>query len=201
MKRSKTRVFIVSGPSGSGKTTICAQILKSGLGLVNSVSYTTRLPRGKEEQGVDYVFISKEKFLKGIDNGDFLEYAEIFGNLYGTPKKNVDKVLSKGKDVLLCIDVQGAGQVKRNLKEAVLIFIVPPSFDELKKRLIKRSSETEEQIRERLRIAKEELKQASFYDYVIVNDDIKDAVRELKAVIFAERRKKFIAIDKNISCD
>ncbi|MFH1644990.1 MAG: guanylate kinase [Candidatus Omnitrophota bacterium] len=192
MKRTRSRVFIVSGPSGSGKTTICQKVLKETFGLAESVSCTTRRPRREETDGVDYEFVSRDYFLKGINEGAFLEYAEVFGNLYGTPKKSVEKLLGEGKDVLLCIDVQGASQVKKNIKDAILIFIVPPSFDDLEKRLINRSSETAAQIKERLKTAKKELKQANFYDYTVVNDNVEAAERDLKAIILDERNRRVV---------
>lgn len=189
MKHQKGILFVISGPSGCGKTTLCRKLLKRKPGLVRSVSLTTRPPRKQERQNRDYTYITKEEFEKEIEKKSLLEYAEIFGSYYGTPKKPVSAALKKGKDVILSIDIQGAAQIHKAFKKAVLIFILPPAFDDLKKRLIKRSSDSTGQIRKRLRTARREIKTAGTYDYVVINDDMKKATDSLIAIVAVERLK------------
>jgi len=182
-------LLVVSAPSGTGKTTLCRMLLKEFQNMEFSVSYTTRKPREGEVNGRDYFFVSKEEFERMIEEGDFLEWAEVYGNYYGTSKKQVLKALEEGKDILLDIDVQGALQVKKNFPEAVLVFILPPSFAELEKRLRKRGTDTEEVIKKRLKVAREEIKKAPLYDYLIVNDKLEEAYSKLKSVVIAEKCK------------
>ncbi|MCX5679239.1 MAG: guanylate kinase [Candidatus Omnitrophica bacterium] len=187
---TKAKLFIVSAPSGSGKTTLCRKLLGSGLGLVDSVSMTTRLPRPGERNGDDYIFVTDAHFRREIRGGGFLEYEENFGHLYGTPKAFVEHNIRKGRSVLLNIDVKGAMKVARAYPAAsILIFILPPSIRELKKRLHLRKSDSDQVIAKRLAIAKKEISYKEKYDYRIVNDHIPQAYKKLKAIIEKEIRK------------
>ncbi len=183
----KGLLVVVSAPSGTGKTTLCHMLLKEFENMEFSVSYTTRLPRKGEVNGKDYFFVSKEEFERMVEEGDFLEWANVYGNLYGTSKSQVLRALNEGKDILLDIDVQGALQVKKNLPEAVLIFIMPPSFDELERRLRHRGTDSEDVIKRRLETAKEEIKKAVYYDYIVVNDVLEVAFDKLKSIVTAEK--------------
>lgn len=185
----KSIIFVVSGPSGCGKTTLCRRLLKNKSGLANSISVTTRSPRRDERSDIDYLYISEKEFKAKLRKKEFLEYARVFGNYYGTPKKSVVDTLKKNKDVLLCIDIQGAAQIKGVFKDAVFIFILPPVFGDLKKRLLKRSSDNSLQIRRRLRIARREMRAINMYDYAVINDDMKEAGRRLSAIVTAERSR------------
>lgn len=175
---NKGVLFIMSGPSGTGKGTICDRLLLSE-DIFLSVSSTTREKRKGETEGVTYNYTTVEKFEKMIENGEMLEYAKYGSNYYGTPKKTVEKMLSEGKNVLLEIEAQGAMQVKSIFKDAVLIFILPPSMKELKRRLKERGRETDEQIEERLNTAMWEFSQAPMYNRLIVNDDLDECVGEV----------------------
>ncbi len=175
---NKGVLFIMSGPSGTGKGTICDRLLLSE-DIFLSVSSTTREKRKGETEGVTYNYTTVEKFEKMIENGEMLEYAKYGSNYYGTPKKTVEKMLDEGKNVLLEIEAQGAMQVKSIFKDAVLIFILPPSMKELKRRLKERGRETDEQIEERLNTAMWEFSQAPMYNRLIVNDDLDECVGEV----------------------
>lgn len=180
-------LIVISGPSGAGKGTICKTFLERNTEVAISVSATTRLPRSGEVDGVNYHFMSKEQFKKKIDDNDFLEYAEVYDNFYGTPKSNVEQLLESGKDVILEIDIQGALKVKENTEEGVFIFILPPSMEELKTRIIKRGSETPESLMKRFKSAYKEINFVSRYNYAVVNDEVEAAVEKLEAIICAEK--------------
>jgi len=192
MKR-KGILFIISAPSGSGKTTLCTRLVESVDSLYRSISMTTRAPRPGEKDGMDYIFIEKQEFIKRQKKNEFLEWAKVFGEYYGTPKKHITHMLKRGSDVLLSIDVQGAMKIKRLKLDAVYIFILPPSIAMLKERLINRSTDSKKAIRERLNVSKKEISCSQKYDYVIVNNRLEPALDNLRAIIVAERcRVKWI---------
>jgi len=177
------KLFIISAPSGAGKTTLEQMLLDSELDLIKSVSATTRKPRASEANNRDYIFLSKDEFAKERDEGKFLEWAEVFGNFYATPKTKVINAIEEGKNIILSIDVQGAEQVKKIFPEAILIFIKTPNFNTLKSRLEKRLTDSNKEIDRRLEVAKDELAKLDMYNYTIVNDDLDNAFYELKNVI------------------
>lgn len=176
-------LFIVSGPSGAGKGTLVKELLGRVPDVWVSISATTRAPRAGEVEGRDYFFLPKERFAELVDTGGLLEWAEVHGNRYGTPRDAVEQKIAEGRQVILEIDPQGASQVKRMRPDSILIFIKPPSMDELRRRLEGRGSETPEQVELRLRTARTEMEFAGIYDFVIQNDDVSRAADELAAVI------------------
>lgn len=182
-------LWVISGPSGSGKTTICKEFLrKKQSTVVRSVSFTTRARRKGEKNARDYFFVSPEEFARRLHRGEFLEWQGIFDNLYATSKRFVYDAFRSGKDVLLCIDVKGASVVRQKFsRRAVFIFIIPPSENALVQRIKKRARESSAEIKKRLQRAKTELSFAKKYDYIIVNDTIKEAVGSLRAIIKAKR--------------
>ncbi len=180
-------LFVVSGPSGTGKTTILRKILERQDNLEFSVSYTTRQKRECEEEGKDYFFVSRDHFEDLIERNEFIEWARVHDNLYGTSRKYVDSMLENGTNVILDIDVQGALNVLRQRPEAVYVFIAPPSFDELKRRLEFRGTERQEQLQTRLRNARWELSKIKRFQYVIVNSDLNHSVVQLEAIITSEQ--------------
>jgi guanylate kinase len=182
-------IFIVSGPSGSGKTTLTKRVVKMTDNLRFSVSYTTRRPRPNEIDGVDYRFISKKEFENMIQNGQFVEWATVHGNLYGTPIEELERARSSGIDLILDIDVQGARSIKDKYYLGVYIFITPSSVGVLKDRLLERKEGMAE-ITKRLENARKEMEEIHLYDYIIINDSVDDAVENLASVIRAERCKK-----------
>lgn len=182
-------LLVLSGPSGAGKGTICNKLREKRNDLSYSVSATTRAPRNGEVDGKDYFFITIDHFKKMIENDEMLEYAEIYGNYYGTPKPYVMNILEQGKDVVLEIDPQGALQIKKRFPDAVFVFIVPPSLDELTKRIYNRGTDSEEVIKRRLSSATSELEYASKYDYIIVNDEVEKATNKVSNIIDAERNR------------
>jgi guanylate kinase len=186
---SKGFLLIVSGPSGCGKGTVCQELFKKNEELLFSVSATTRKPREGEIDGVNYFFVDEEKFTNMVNDNEFLEYAKVHYNYYGTPKKFVLEKIEKGEVVVLEIDVQGALQVKEAYPEAVSIFLVPPSMNELKNRIIKRGTETEKDINIRLENAFWELKFIDKYDYIVMNDEVIKAVEKIESIITAEKLK------------
>ena len=183
---SRGKLFIVSGPSGVGKSTVLRALFAQNTNLYFSVSATTREPRLGEEDGVHYHFLTMDTFREWIAKDEFLEYAEFVGNAYGTPRKYVDEALDAGKDVILDIEVQGAEQVCAKRPETVTVFIAPPSWDELERRLTARGTDTAEKIQKRLQRAKEEVLKAHHYDYFVINDTVENAVTELDAIMTAE---------------
>jgi guanylate kinase len=182
-------LFIISAPSGTGKTTLCKQIAASVPGLWHSVSYTTRKPRPGEESGREYFFIEERVFQDMVARNEFMEYAHVYGNWYGTPRKALMDKMEEGIDVLLEIDVQGALQVKKKFADAVYIFILPPSMDTLRARLQSRASDTQEEILRRLQKVKEEVWSFREYYYIVRNDDLAQSLRELQSIFLAERLK------------
>lgn len=182
---NKGRLFVISGPSGAGKGTICKAIVKNDHVRL-SVSMTTRQPREGEVDGESYYFVEKEEFEKIIEEKGFLEYAEVYGNFYGTLKQEVLDMMDEGMDVVLEIDVQGALQIKNAYPEGIFIFILPPSMDELRMRIIGRGSETEESLKRRLGEAEREISHLDQYDYCVVNEDLYEAVNRVAAIIKAE---------------
>jgi guanylate kinase len=184
-----TNVYIISAPSGSGKSTLVDEVRKLVPDLDFSISYTTRPPRGNERNGVEYFFVSREEFNGMVERGEFLEYAEVFGNCYGTAKRFLEEAQRKGNDLLLDIDVQGAAQIKRKIPEAVSIFILPPDRNTLEARLRHRSLDAEHVIQRRLVTASREIEKYREYDYILINDRLEDSVEALKAILISERLK------------
>ena len=185
-----TTVFIISAPSGSGKSTLVQKLMKCVPNLRFSVSYTTRQPRGKEENGRDYFFIPREEFERRIYKGEFLEWAEVFGNYYGTHQSEMDRAASEDVDLVLDIDVQGARQLKEKIPAAVSIFILAPSRQILEERLRARSQDSEAVIERRLREAAEEIRNYSQYDYVLVNREVEASVDTLVSIVKATRSRR-----------
>jgi guanylate kinase len=182
-------LFVISAPSGSGKTTLVRKLLAAFPELRFSVSYTTRPPRGAERDGVEYHFVSREEFQKRIRGGEFLEWAEVHGNLYGTSKIATERMRASGEDVLLDVDVQGAAQVRKAEPEAVTLFVMPPSFAALEERLRGRNQDSPEEIRERLAGARREVERYRDYHYVLINDQVDETTELLKAIVLAERSR------------
>jgi len=188
-RRGPGIIFIVSAPSGAGKTTLTRRVLRVYPEMHLSVSFTTRAPRDGETPGKDYHFVSEKRFRRMLAAGGFAEWAEVHGNLYGTPRRVLERQLRRGTDVLLDIDVQGARQIKQHFPSAAAIFVLPPSLDELRRRLAGRGTDAQKTIEQRWRHARHEIQEIQGYDYFIVNRDVKDAVKRLAAIIEAERLK------------
>ncbi|HRU38571.1 MAG TPA: guanylate kinase [Candidatus Goldiibacteriota bacterium] len=188
----KGLVIVISAPSGAGKTTVIREFLKSHKqDFVISVSATTRKPRKGERNGRDYFFLSKRRFRELVKKGSFLEYARVLSNYYGTMKKTVLTHINKGKNVIMDIDVQGAAKIRRSMgKDCVTVFLMPPSFAELKKRLQNRRTEPQKEVKKRLNLAKKELKEKDKYDYIVVNKDLKKAALELEKIYRKESEKR-----------
>ena len=182
-------LVVISGPSGAGKGTICKRLLLEMSYLKVSVSATTRKPREGEAEGISYYFIDEEEFIKRINNDEFLEYAKVYGNYYGTPKEEVFKQLKAGNDIILEIDIQGALQVKKNYPMGVFIFILPPSLAELKTRIEGRGTDSKEVILRRMESAYDELNYAFQYDYAVLNDQVEVAAEKIKHIIEAEKNR------------
>ncbi len=183
------QLFIVSAPSGTGKTTLVERLVQVVPDLALSRSFTSRPPRAGECDGVDYNFITRVHFDQMVEAGEFLEWADVFGNCYGTSASETDRVLAAGHDVVLVIDVQGARQVRERRAGTIGIFVLPPTFAVLEERLRGRSKDTEAQIRRRLQVARQEVGAVSDYDYVVVNDNLESAVARLTAIVEAERAR------------
>jgi guanylate kinase len=182
-------LFIISAPSGTGKTTLCKQLTANLPGLWHSVSYTTRKPRPGEAHGHDYFFIEEETFREMIARNEFVEWAHVYGHLYGTPWKSLNEKIDQGIDVLLEIDVQGAMQVKKRFEDSVSIFILPPSMTVLRARLQTRASDTAEEIQRRLHKVKEEVWSYREYAYIVRNEDLGRSLRDLESIFWSERLK------------
>ncbi len=182
-------LFIVSAPSGTGKTTVVERLVRVTDRLKLSRSYTSRAPRGDEVDGVDYNFVSRAAFETMIANGEFLEYADVFGNLYGTHAGDTTRCLESGDDVVLVIDVQGARKVRAVGLPHVAIFVLPPYYDALEHRLRGRSKDSDEAIRRRLEVAREEVSAFEEYDYVVINDQLESCVERIRSIVLAERSK------------
>jgi len=182
-------LFIISAPSGTGKTTLCKQLTTNLPDLWHSISYTTRQPRLGEEHGREYYFIDEQLFQEMINRNEFVEWARVYGNLYGTPWKSLTEKIDQGIDVLLEIDVQGAMQVRKRFEDAVSIFILPPSMAVLRSRLQTRASDTAEEIQRRLHKVKEEVWSYREYAYIVRNDDINRSLRDLESIFWSERLK------------
>lgn len=200
-ERRKGLLFVVSAPSGTGKSTLCRAMMRTFPDLYFSVSYTTRPPRAGDENGRDYHFVSAGKFQAMVERGEFLEWAEIYGHRYGTPRAILQKVRQEGRDVILDIDGQGARQLREQKLEGIFIFILPPSLEELQRRLSRRRTEDKEALAERLKKARAEMEDARWYDYLIINDRLERAEEELKAILLAEncrRERRMGALEKLI---
>jgi len=193
-------IFIISAPSGTGKTTLVREVIQQLPGLRFSVSFTTRLPRPDEKEGEDYHFVSHSVFQKMVDKNEFLEWAEVLGNRYGSPRPDLKKMEIEGVDLILDIDTQGAKKVAKEIAQPVLIYLLPPSLRVLKERLINRGMDSLERVKFRLSNARRDMEEAYGYQYVIVNDRIEDALEKLKSIMIAERcrRAKNIILEANI---
>ena len=186
IRGGKGILFVVSAPSGAGKTTLLRRVVSRLPGVSLSISCTTRAPRPGEQEGVDYFFISRAEFMDMMREGRFIEWAQVHGDLYGTPRSNLER-LRQGEDLILEIDTQGARKIREELKDGVLIFILPPSLEVLEERLRSRGGDSEEAIQARLQNAQKELDQMTWYDYIVVNREIEEATKELASIIIAER--------------
>ncbi|HET9903542.1 MAG TPA: guanylate kinase [Xanthobacteraceae bacterium] len=191
LTRRRGLLLVLSSPSGAGKTTLTRRLLAEDSGVRLSISVTTRPRRLSEVNGVDYNFIDREQFAAMIRNGELLEYAEVFGNLYGTPRRPVEAMLAEGHDVLFDIDWQGAKQLIEKVRpDLVTVFVLPPSIEELERRLRRRAEDPEEAIRVRMEKACEEISHYEEYDYIVVNHDLEQAFREVQAILAAERLRR-----------
>jgi guanylate kinase len=182
-------LFVISAPSGSGKTTLVSKLLAAFSDLRFSVSFTTRKPRGAEQDGVDYHFVTREEFQEKIDQGELLEWAEVHGNLYGTSRPVTERIRAGGEDILLDVDVQGAAQVRKAEPDAVTMFVMPPSRQALERRLHGRNQDSREVIESRLANARREVERYREYEYVLVNDDVEETAALVKAIVLAERAR------------
>ena len=189
-ERGRGRLFIVSAPSGTGKTTLVERLVQVVPDLVMSRSFTSRPPRAGEADGVDYNFISRDRFETMIAAGDFLEYADVFGNYYGTSARETERALASGRDLVLVIDVQGASQVRLRGFDSVGVFVLPPSFEILEERLRRRSKDSNAAIARRLEVARNEVAAVAEYDYVVINDEVEPAVGRLCCIVQAERARR-----------
>lgn len=188
-RKQPGRLVILSAPSGSGKTTVLGELLKRDPRCVRSISATTRPPRRGEENGREYRFLTRSRFRRAQIGRGFLEHARILGHWYGTPRAPIERAIRAGRDVLLGIDVQGARQLRRGRLPVTTVFLLPPSLRALRQRLERRGTESADQIRARLRLARKELKEVRRYDYAVVNDRLEEAVQDVQAILRAERRR------------
>jgi len=192
------RLYVISGPSGAGKSTIIHHVMKEIPDLGYSVSHTTRQPREKEVDGKDYHFVDKQTFQRMIREGDFLEWAEVYNDLYGTSLSGLHRRLDMNMDVVLDVDVQGAGNVRRKFEDAVLIFLLPPSLEVLEKRLRNRATESESGFRNRTEKALLEIRESRDYDYIVFNDELRDGVKRVVSIILAERCRSRLLFPKAV---
>jgi guanylate kinase len=181
------QIFVFSAPSGTGKSTIAEALMERVEGLAYSISHTSRSPRGSEQDGVDYHFVSRSTFREMIDKNAFLEWAEVHGHLYGTAFDAIKAQMAAGSDVLMDVDVQGGRNVKNQFPDSILIFLLPPSLEILEKRLIARGTDDRMVIRKRMAQAAEEIKSCSWYDFIVINDDLEKAIHEAQSIIVSER--------------
>jgi guanylate kinase len=184
-------ILIISAPSGAGKTTLCGALLDRFPNMKESISYTTRPPRAGEVHGKDYFFVTRQEFERMIDSDAFAEWAEVHGNLYGTALATIEEARTNGVDLVLDIDCQGARRLKEQIERCVYVFILPPSMDELRRRLENRSSDAQDVIDRRIERAAAEIREARWYDYIIINDKLETAFEELTAIVIAHSRKTF----------
>jgi guanylate kinase len=196
MKNTKNNVFIISAPSGSGKTTLIALLLTENPSLSFSISHTTRPPRPGERDGVEYFFISEQKFEQMIREERFVEWAEVHGHFYGTSREMLVQPEKENRDVILDIDVQGAAQVRQKMPEAISIFILPPSYEALKTRLLTRQKDKQEVMLKRLENARNEIRRYSEFDYIIINDDLETASKSLSSIIDSSNSLREKQIDR-----
>jgi len=192
-------VFIISAPSGTGKTTLVKEVIQQLPGLQFSVSFTTRLPRPNEREGEDYHFVSHAAFQRMVEKNEFLEWAEVLGNRYGTPRPDLKKLELEGIDLILDVDTQGAKKAMKEIEQPLLIYLLPPSLKVLRERLLNRGVDSLEMVKFRLSNARKDIEEAYWYHYVIVNDRIGDAIEKLKSIIISERcrRNKNLIIEEN----
>jgi guanylate kinase len=179
--------IVVSAASGTGKTSLCLQLLSTLSNVTRSVSYTTRPPRGEEVSGRDYHFVDDIEFTRMVEAGEFIEWAQVFGHRYGTALRTVEEQIAEGLDVLLDIDVQGGKNMRRVLPQSLLIFLLPPSMPELRRRLVNRATESPDAIERRLAAARAEIRECHIYDFLVVNDDFEKAAADLRAIVTAAR--------------
>lgn len=184
---TNSNIFVISAPSGAGKSSLVKEVCKLNKNLKLSISHTTRSLRPGELPGVDYYFVSKEEFINMLDNNDFIEYANVYGDYYGTNKTTISHFLNAGNNIILEIDWQGAQQIKSLIKEAVLIYILPPSLQELENRLRLRNTDTEEVIAKRLSLANDDMSHARDFDHVIINDKFENALQRLYSIIMQQK--------------
>ena len=185
MSEKRGKLIVISGPSGAGKSTVIQKLMELRDDLCFSVSATTRAPRAGEVEGTDYFFVTRDMFERMVRHGELLEHAEYVGNYYGTPSRYVEQRRAAGKHVLLDIEVQGASQVRSRIQDAITIFVIPPSLEVLRQRLRDRGTDSDTVIQNRLKRARAEYKEATFYDYIVINDDPDEAARELDSIITA----------------
>ncbi|MFH1487412.1 MAG: guanylate kinase [Pseudomonadota bacterium] len=183
-------LYVISGPSGAGKSTVIENLLKNTPGLAYSISHTSRKPRGEEKDGVDYHFTAKEAFEQMIREGEFVEWAEVYGDYYGTSLSGLKMQRDRGLDVVMDVDVQGAKNIKQSFEESILVFILPPSLEILERRLKNRGTESEEAVKNRIEKALKEVANCVWYDYLILNEDLDRAVQEASSIVISERCRR-----------